>query len=170
MENDDMGKNVNCAGQGREKLNIRPARYDDAAALADVHLDSRREAMPWLPMLHSRVDAVAYFAGHVLLHEQVFVAELDQIIVGFIAMDGGHVDHLYVAPTYQHRGIGHQLLDMVKTLHPDGLRLWTFQRNARARQFYEARGFIASEFTDGSRNEEREPDVLYTWLPNASKQ
>ena len=33
----------------------------------------------------------------------------------------------------------------------------------RARQFYEARGFIASEFTDGSRNEEREPDVLYVW-------
>src|ERR1700739_4561987 len=78
MENDDMGKNVNCAGYGREKLNIRPARHDDAAALADVHLDSRREAMPWLPILHSRPDATAYFAGHVLLHEQVFVAELNQ--------------------------------------------------------------------------------------------
>ena len=164
-----MGKNVNCAGQGREKLNIRSARDDDAAALVDVHLDSGREAMPWLPVLHSRPDATAYFAGNVLLHEQVFVAELDRIIVGFIAMEGGHVDHLYVAPTYQHRGIGHQLLDLAKTLHPDGLRLWTFQRNARARQFYEARGFIASEFTDGSRNEEREPDVLYRWLPSASK-
>ena len=38
----------------------------------------------------------------------------------------------------------------------------------RSPRFYEARGFVASEFNDGSRNEEREPDVRYVWLPNAS--
>jgi hypothetical protein len=57
---------------------------------------------------------------------------------------------------------------MAKEVRPDGLMLWTFQRNARARQFYEARGFVAAELTDGSRNEEREPDALYRWLPSAS--
>ena len=57
---------------------------------------------------------------------------------------------------------------MGKELRPGGLTLWTFERNARAWAFYEARGFVASEFTDGSRNEEREPDVLYAWLPNGS--
>jgi ribosomal protein S18 acetylase RimI-like enzyme len=88
-----------------------------------------------VPILHSPLDVAAYFAGHVLLHEQVFVAELNQIIVGFIVLEGGHIDHLYVAPSYQLRGIGHQLLDMAKTLHSDGLRLWTLQHNARARQF-----------------------------------
>jgi GNAT superfamily N-acetyltransferase len=71
-------------------------------------------------------------------------------------------------PSFQGLGIGDKLLAMAKELRPSGLTLWTFQRNARARQFYEARGFVASEFTDGSRNEEREPDVLYAWLPNAS--
>jgi hypothetical protein len=40
--------------------------------------------------------------------------------------------------------------------------------DARARRFYEARGFVASEFTDGLRNEESQPDVLYTWRPCAS--
>jgi ribosomal protein S18 acetylase RimI-like enzyme len=132
-----------------------------------VHLDSRREAMPWLPVLHSREDTIAYFAGNVLLHEEVLVAEVNQLVVGFIALEGDHVDHLYIAPSYQGRGIGDKLLAMAKESHPDGLTLWTFQRNARARQFYEARSFVAAEFTDGSDNEEREPDALYTWLPSA---
>ena len=147
---------------------IRPARSADAEAIADVHLDSRREAMPWLPVLHSLEDTIAYFAGHVLLHEEVLVAEVNQLVVGFIALEGDHVDHLYIAPAYQGRGIGDTLLAMAKEVRPDGLMLWTFQRNARARQFYETRGFVAAELTDGSRNEEREPDALYRWLPSAS--
>jgi hypothetical protein len=39
--------------------------------------------------------------------------------------------------------------------------LWCFQRNTRARRFYERRGFAPIRFTDGSANEERCPDVLY---------
>jgi ribosomal protein S18 acetylase RimI-like enzyme len=147
---------------------IRSARSDDVEAIADVHLDSRREAMPWLPVLHSREETIAYFAGHVLVYEEVLVAEVNELVVGFIALEGDHVDHLYIAPSYQGRGIGNKLLTMAKELRPSGLTLWTFQRNARARRFYEARGFVASEFTDGSRNEEGESDVLYAWLPNAS--
>jgi hypothetical protein len=54
-----------------------------------------------------------------------------------------------------------KLVAIAKALRPDGLTLWTFQCNVRARRFYEARGFVASGFTDGSRNEENEPDVLY---------
>jgi hypothetical protein len=77
---------------------IRPARSADAEAIADLHLDSRREAIPWLPVLHSREDTIAYFAGHVLLHEEVLVAEVNRLVVGFIALEGDHVDHLISRP------------------------------------------------------------------------
>ena len=43
------------------------------------------------------------------------------------------------------------------------LQLWTFQCNLGARRFYERRGFVLTEETDGSRNEEREPDARYVW-------
>ena len=46
------------------------------------------------------------------------------------------------------------------------LSLWTFQRNAAARRFYERQGFTLVEATDGSRNMEKEPDVLYRWPSN----
>ncbi len=142
---------------------IRQGRADDARAIADVHLDSRREAMPWLPVLHSRDETIDYFAGHVLRDEKVFVAEVNRQVAGFLALEGDRIDHLYVAPAFQSRGIGDRLLAIAKGSRPEGLTLWTFQRNARARRFYEARGFVAVRFSDGSNNEEREPDVLYAW-------
>ncbi len=49
----------------------------------------------------------------------------------------------------------------------DGLELWTFQVNARARRFYERHGFVEVDRTDGGHNEERQPDVRYAWRPGA---
>ncbi len=141
----------------------------DAQAIADLHRDSRREAMPWLPVLHSREETIAYFAGDVLTREEVLVAEINGAVAGFIALERDHIDHLYVAPAYQGIGIGDALLSAAKRMRPGGLTLRTFQRNANARRFYEARGFAACEFTDGSGNEEREPDALYRWLPDTAK-
>jgi len=48
-------------------------------------------------------------------------------------------------------------------MNMDAAALIQFQRNARARRFYEARGFRLIEETDGARNEEREPDARYLW-------
>jgi RimJ/RimL family protein N-acetyltransferase len=52
---------------------------------------------------------------------------------------------------------------VLESLSPGQLRLHVFQRNIRARTFYERRGFRAVEFGDGSANKEREPDVTYLW-------
>src|SRR5690242_19782449 len=102
---------------------IRSACSDDAEAIADALLDSRREAMPWLPVLHSREETIAYFAGHVLVYEEVLVAEVNELVVGFMALEGDHIDHLYIAPSCQGRGIGDKLLTTAKELRPGGLTL-----------------------------------------------
>jgi hypothetical protein len=57
-----------------------------------------------------------------------------------------------------------------KALRPGGLRLYAFQRNRHARAFYEARGFAPVSFSDGTGNEEREPDVLYQWRGERSEE
>ena len=69
---------------------------------------------------------------------------------------------LTMAMRRQRRGAGGALLQIAKGSR-SVLSPWTFQRNAAARLFYERRGFVAVEETDGGRNEEREPDVLYRW-------
>ena len=74
----------------------------------------------------------------------------------------GWIDQLYVLPDAQGHGVGSDLLEIAQGAFPL-LNLWTFQRNLRARRFYEANGFVAVRETDGATNEEKEPDVLYRW-------
>ncbi len=40
---------------------IRAAREDDAVAIAQAHIDARREAMPWLPVIHTFEETVRFF-------------------------------------------------------------------------------------------------------------
>jgi GNAT superfamily N-acetyltransferase len=73
------------------------------------------------------------------------------------------LEELYVLPAWAGRGIRSRLIALAKHRRPAGLELWTFQANAGARRFYERHGFRAVEFTDGSGNEEGQPDVRYMW-------
>lgn len=145
------------------QFQIRSAREDDAVAIAQAHIEARRVAMPWLPIIHTFEETVSFFRDFVIPNQIVLVAEAEEGVVGFIAIEGAYVEHLYVAPSHQGIGIGDALLNRAKELRPNGLMLWTFEGNHRARAFYEKRGFAAVEFTDGSRNEERTPDVRYHW-------
>jgi len=144
-------------------MRIRPATREDAAALAQLHVASRRAAMPWLAEVHTVEETTAYVADELLAHATVLVADDGARIVGYIAVAGGELDHLYLAPDVLRRGIGSRLLAEAKTRSPGGLALWAFQRNVAARAFYEAHGFVVDHMTDGSGNEEREPDVRYRW-------
>jgi GNAT superfamily N-acetyltransferase len=96
----------------------------------------------------------------VILDEcDVTVAEDDSGIVAFLARQGEEVRLLYTRPDRIGMGAGTQLIDAAKPARSALSELWCFQVNARARRFYEARGFHAIRFTDGADNEERMPDV-----------
>ena len=144
---------------------IRPAERQDADAIAAVHRTSMREALPYLPDLHTADEDRAWVANVVLPHQEVWVAEAGGHVVGVAALDGDMLAQLYILPGEQGRGIGSALLAKAMARRPAGMRLYAFQRNTRARGFYERRGFVAVEFGDGSGNEEGEPDVLYQWAP-----
>jgi len=83
-------------------------------------------------------------------------------MIGMLAFRADWIDQLYVLPEAQERGAGTELLQVAQRRF-DRLHLWTFQRNVRARRFYEARGFALVQETDGAGNEEKEPDALYHW-------
>jgi ribosomal protein S18 acetylase RimI-like enzyme len=146
---------------------VRPAEPGDAPAIAEIHVSARREAMPYLLELHSDDDVRTWIATVLLPSRTVWVAEVEGRVAGYAALDGDDLDHLYVRPGFQGRGVGSALLDTAKAASPGGLRLYVFQRNVRARAFYEARGFAAVELGDGSGNEEGEPDARYAWQPSA---
>jgi GNAT superfamily N-acetyltransferase len=142
----------------------RRAGPGDADAVADVFL-AARSAMTYLPRLHTERETRSFIRHLVLGAQEVWVAEEGGRIVGFAALGDGMLEHLYMRPEAQGRGVGAELLALAKGQRPQGFRLWVFQKNDGARRFYERHGFRLVELTDGSGNEEREPDALYEWQP-----
>jgi GNAT superfamily N-acetyltransferase len=140
---------------------IRRATREDADAVGDVFVRAR-DLMTYLPRIPEE-DRPKLGRWIVERHE-VWVAAEDGI-AGFAGVSPGWLDHLYVDPGLQDRGIGTALLTHAKSLQPDGLQLWVFQKNEGARRFYERHGFRLVELTDGAGNQEREPDARYEWLP-----
>lgn len=118
--------------------------------------------MPHLPDLHTPEEDEAYWRTHLLREHTVLGALVDSRLAGVIAYGNGWIEQLYVLPDAQGAGIGTTLLSSAMD-DMDDIRLWVFQQNRRARAFYESHGFSSIEETDGSGNEEREPDILYHW-------
>jgi ribosomal protein S18 acetylase RimI-like enzyme len=146
-----------------EAVELRQATPADQDAIADVYLASRADALPYLRRIHTD-DQVRAWIGRVVVNRPgTWVALADGGVVGFLSVEGEDLDQLYLAPGFYRRGIGSRLLEKAKALSPTGLHLYAFQRNTRARAFYEAHGFTVFDVNDGSRNEEGEPDVRYEW-------
>ena len=143
------------------ELTLRPADEDDVPALAAIQRAARRAA-PMPPAVHDEADVRAWLAQR-LRHDEAWVAELDGDPVGYARMTEAWLDDLYVVPGAAGRGVGSALLDVVKGLRPGGFCLWVFETNTPARGFYERRGLVALERTDGSANEEHAPDIRMAW-------
>jgi GNAT superfamily N-acetyltransferase len=80
----------------------------------------------------------------------------------FCSYNNNWLNHLYVLPGHQGQGIGKLLLDNAKN-HNSELNLWVFQKNTKAINFYKRNGFKLVLTTDGSANEENEPDAHLIW-------
>lgn len=141
---------------------LRRATLDDAPAIAALYTRVRAVALAFLPVLHAAEDDVIFFRDTAMPRNTVWVAEDAGRIVGFVAWHGGEVDCLYVDADHLGRGIGTMLLRLAMDDQPR-LELWAFAKNTRALAFYRKHGFRALYETDGSNNEEKEPDIRLGW-------
>jgi putative acetyltransferase len=144
-----------------EPIAIRRAGPADCVAIARLFREVRTASLAFLPDLHTPDEDLRFVRDHVFRDCEIWLAGNGEP-VGFCAFREGWVDHLYVKPPWQRRGIGSLLLKTAMARYSP-LRLWAFQRNVDAIRFYLRHGFHEIERTDGSRNEEHEPDVLLAW-------
>ncbi|MEZ0494405.1 N-acetyltransferase family protein [Kineococcus sp. TBRC 1896] len=148
---------------------IVPATPADAPAVADVFL-AARATMRYLPHLHTDEETRAFVADVVLARQEVHLARDDDgAVLGFAAVEGAWLQHLYVAPRSWGRGTGTLLLEHVLARRDavgGALLLHVFQRNVGARRLYERHGFHLVATGDGGGNEEREPDATYRRPPS----
>src|SRR4051794_40152970 len=147
-------------------MRLRPAEPGESDALAALYGRSRLAAAPGMPpSVHTAEEERGWFAARLRDgdHEVWVAADADGLLLGYALMTATWLDHLFVEPERQSAGVGGALLDAVKGLRPDGFCLWVFESNVGARAFYNRRGLVELERTDGSGNEERAPDVRMAW-------
>jgi GNAT superfamily N-acetyltransferase len=150
-------------------LDFRAATVGDADSVADVYLRSRKELVACAPLVHSDDAVREWIRRHLIPAGHTTVAVVDDLVVGLLAVSKGtgctRIDQLYLLPAWVGRGIGTRLFELARSKLLLPIRLYTFQCNQSARNFYERRGFEAIAFGDGSGNEEKCPDILYEWQP-----
>ena len=147
------------------QVTIRRVTAADAGPVAEVMLVAWRATYDF-PLAHSD-DEVRHWTRATLLPDTEGWVAVDHsgAIVAMMALSDTMLDQLYVVPSWIGRGLGSRLLAIAKDRRPNGLDLYTFQANPRARRFYEARGFTVVTMGDGAGNEEGQPDIRYAWRP-----
>jgi GNAT superfamily N-acetyltransferase len=143
-------------------LVLRRLVFQDMKQAAHIHRTAFDFCLPWLKGLHTPAEDIWFYENRMFAQCEIWGA-FTADMVGIIAYKEDWVEQLYILPAFQHRGIGSALLEKAQQHYPL-LQLWTFQRNKAARSFYEKHGFTAIDQTDGTDNEEKEPDMLYQWI------
>ena len=143
---------------------IREYQDGDFDAVTILWRVSREKAMPEFQRTkgHFFYEDQNYFQDHILKDNQVWVVDIENRPVAFMAMKDDFIDQLYVHPDCWRQGIGGLLLQYAQERSPKHVWLYTLQVNTNARSFYEKNGFIAEKF-GVSPAPESEPDVEYHW-------
>ena len=126
-------------------LKIRKIDNSEVNNVAELWHFTKKAAYPYLPLeqLRNLEEDELFFREQILSRCDVWAADDNGQIAGFLAIQGPYVDRLYVLPDSQLRGIGSRLIQHAKELSPDGLRLHTHRKNIPAWKFYEKHGFLA---------------------------
>jgi len=125
---------------------IRPARAEDLNRIAEIEIFNYR--LNFYPIFRSDryyfvektvPNLTAFYANEPGIIEHTVVYD-DGVIKGFVRINGGEIEKLFVEPVLQSRGIGDALFRYaVEVL--GGKRLFVLEKNTRAIRFYERHGF-----------------------------
>ena len=149
-------------------MDVRLPREQELEEVSVIWHEARKETHTSIGIETERgvtlEDSRRIFRESIASRCEIWVAEREEELLGFLAIRGSYIDRMYVRPGAQRGGVGTALLEKARELSPAGLELHTHQRNYRARSFYEKHGFRAVAF-GMSPPPEDEPDVEYWWRP-----
>ena len=146
------------------KVHIGEFRYEYVEELVRMWRESFEFGVGVLDPHPIREQEQALLA-EVVPNNTVRVAFLEGRMVGFIAASTESISQLYVRKGYDRRGIGSLLLQWAKEQSAGSLWLYTFERNAAARAFYEHHGFRI--VARGHEPHWDLDDLKYEWHSNA---
>lgn len=118
---------------------IRKYEKNDLEKIMEIWLSSNIEAHGfirpgyWRERFSSAAEAIS--------RAEVYTAVSNEEIEGFIGLNEGHIEGIFVEVGCRSQGVGKSLIDFAKELYPR-LSLCVYEKNVRAADFYRREGFL----------------------------
>ncbi|APR68793.1 GNAT family N-acetyltransferase [Thalassolituus oleivorans] len=136
-------------------LTIRQYQTSDLAAVLDSWEVATRLAHTFMTdefIAQERKNVAEIY----IPNTDTWVAEIDGVVEGFIALIGNEVGAIFLQPNWHGKGVGKALMDQAHALHGD-LEVEVFKENTIGRVFYLRYGF---EFLEQKLHEPTGQQVL----------
>lgn len=125
--------------------------------VSQIWLDSNLEA-------HDFIDKNFWLDNYPMVKEQFKTAEIyvdaESEVKGFVGLQDDYIAGIFVEKSYRNQGIGKKLINFLKKNHQE-LSLDVYDKNIRAKQFYERNGFEVS--TQSIERETGEKESRLVW-------
>ena len=118
---------------------IRKFYEPDLKRVMRIWYDGNLEAHDFIPTDYW--DRNFGYVSRVIPRTEVYVYEIDGQVVGFVGVDEGYINGIFVEKDYRGQGIGTRLLAYVSDIY-DVIELHVFENNMGAVRFYENRKFM----------------------------
>lgn len=136
---------------------IRKMKDSELEKVSQIWLDSNLEA-------HDFIDKNFWLDNYPMVKEQFKTAEIyvdaESEIKGFVGLQSDYIAGIFVEKSYRNQGIGKKLINFLKKNHQE-LSLDVYDKNIRAKQFYEKNGFEVS--TQSIERETGEKESRLVW-------
>ena len=140
---------------------IRPYLPADADCVIAIWLESSAIAHAFINYGYWKRNAAAMRSVYLPMAKTfVWINEANGELGAFISLAGTTVAALFVAPGYEHNGIGSTLLDFAKQ-QSDILDLYVYCLNNRAFRFYRHHGFEVIETNTDPNTGEDQYHMIY---------
>ena len=136
---------------------IRKMKDSELEKVSQIWLDSNLEA-------HDFIDKNFWLDNYPMVKEQFKTAEIyvdaESEVKGFVGLQGDYIAGIFVEKSYRNQGVGKKLINFLKKNHQE-LSLDVYDKNIRAKQFYEKNGFEVS--TQSIERETGEKESRLVW-------
>ncbi|UFJ39080.1 GNAT family N-acetyltransferase [Brevibacillus humidisoli] len=130
-------------------MNIRSYKPEDWQRLCEIHDSSRLDELRLTVGTEAFLSLQQTAETEGLFEGRLDVAELNGLVVGFVAYDDEELTWLYVDPLYYRKGVGRNLLRHAIANAGPVFHSNVLEGNRPALQLYLSEGFIVVERMEG---------------------
>ncbi|MGR3277327.1 N-acetyltransferase family protein [Acaryochloris marina NIES-2412] len=130
-------------------INIRPYESADWSRLREIHDAARLDELRLTVGTDAFLSLEQTADNEGLFDNKLFVAEVDNVVQGFIAYGDEELAWLYVDPRFYRKGVGRALVQHAVANSTPTMEIELLEGNTPALELYLAEGFKVIERVEG---------------------